>query len=168
MVCTFSTGTAGGSICQVRIVGAENDTPCVGTTGGNVAFEPSSSSVTPDRGFLCDVGNGLHCDGTACVPLKPVGEPCAIGVQECAATAYCDSATSTCAVRKNAGDPCGSSAYECAAGTTCGFNQSCVTERAIGSSCLIDADCLSVACRNGVCAEADNFGWLLVCGSANP
>lgn len=131
-------------------------------------FEPSSSLVTPDRGFLCGVGDGLRCDDTACVRLKPVGATYTILVRECAATAFCGSATSNCAERKNAGDTCGSSAYECAMGTTCGFDRSCVTKGGIGATCQIEAECLSGNCRSGACVEADTFGWLLLCGSANP
>ena len=164
VICTYSPGTTPRTICQIRIAGVENDTPCLGTIGGDVPFEPSLSSVTPGRGFLCDVGDGLRCDGTACVRLKPVGAPCTIVVRECAATAVCDSATSTCIARKNAGDACGSNSYECALGTTCGFDRSCVTKGGIGAPCQIEVECLSGNCRGGVCVETDNVGWLLVCG----
>jgi len=165
VVCAFSTA---GSICQVRTKGAENDTPCVGTTGGDVPFEPSSSSTTPARGFLCDWGDGLRCDGTACVRLKSLGDACTIGVQECAASAFCDFATATCAVRKNVGESCGDGSYECVMGTTCGANMTCVAQGAIGATCQIEAECLSLACQGGVCTEAENLGLLLLCGSANP
>lgn len=165
VVCTFATS---GSICQVRIAGAENDTPCVGTTGGDVPFEPPTSSTTPARGYLCDMGDGLRCTGTACVRLKPVGAACSIGVQECAVTAFCEYATMTCVARKNAGDMCGDSSYECVAGTTCGFSSTCVAKGDLGASCQIAAECLSNGCTGGVCAEPENLGLLLLCGSTNP
>lgn len=165
VVCTYATN---GSICQVRIAGAQNDTPCVGTTGGDVPFEPPTSSTTPARGYLCDRGDGLRCDGTACVPLKPVGAACTIDVQECATTAFCEYATLTCVARKNAGEACGDSSYECVMGTTCGFSNTCVAQGDLGASCQIDAECLSQSCQGGVCAEPQNLGLLLICGSANP
>ena len=110
----------------------------------------------------------MRCDGTACVRLKPVGAACTIEVQECAATAFCDFATTTCTVRKNAGDACGDSSYECAMGTTCGRNMTCVAVGGIGAACQVETECLSLNCNGGVCADAENLGLLLVCGSANP
>jgi len=166
VVCTYAMGK--GTICQVRTAGAENDTPCVGTIGTDVGFEPSSSSVTPDRGFVCDWGDGLRCDGTACVRLKPVGATCSLSFYECAATAFCETATMTCLERKNAGGPCGTGSYECAMGTTCGSNRTCVTKGGVGASCQIEVDCLSLNCRGGVCGEPVNAALLLLCGSANP
>ena len=144
--------------CQIRVVGKAGDTPCVGTVDGNsTSFSGTPLPDIPQKGYTCDVKNGLRCDGTTrtCVAIAKVGEACTgSGTNVCVKEAYCDSTTKVCAARKAAGSACEQYRDQCAVGTYCETTSlTCKTSIADGAPCKSSTECLSRSCVNMACAK---------------
>jgi hypothetical protein len=150
--CAFASG--GKRFCQVQIDGKAGDTPCLGTRDGSItSFEGSSGDPAspPSRGFICDVEDGVRCDGTShtCVALVAEGSPCA-GSNGCVATAYCDG--QTCVKRLAAGADCSHQSSACERGAVCDPNtQQCKALADDGEACSTGNQCASHICASGKC-----------------
>jgi hypothetical protein len=96
--------------------------------------------------------SGLYCDRTdRCATPGAVGQPCDPKIEEsCAAPAFCDGASATCAAPRHPGEACDWKRYdraECEAGSACSLvSNTCVTRQLNGASCTDDAGCLSDYC----------------------
>lgn len=167
----FETGGGQTRKCQLSIVGKEGDAPCIGTKNGNVTSYSSSSNATPpDRGYVCDVANGIACDSTTneCTHIGAVGEDCSTNaLYGCVATAYCDSASKKCVARLPEGADC-SSFLPCTTDTYCdSTSKTCTAAIADGASCTTSSQCKSESCVNKICSSSgsSDLGLALLCGS---
>ncbi len=175
-VSTPSSGTET-RICQIQVTGKEGDTPCVGTKdGSSTSFTFTSSGtggtpVTPSRGFLCNVADGLRCESKEkkCVRISDVGGPCDGSSNACVKTAYCDG-TQTCAPRVTVGSPCGAngvSSSACVAEAYCDTTEKkCLATTPIGAACAKNEQCVSRRCLNGTCdsSAGSSFSLAFLCG----
>lgn len=148
------------SQCQIRVSGQEGDSPCVATREGNTIFGSSGEGV-PLLGYVCDVADGLYCDGTSCVPLVAVGDACG-GTEECVRTAYCE--VDTCSARLPAGAECSGNGEECREGHYCdSLGYVCAELGGHGAACELDEQCRSEACDGGACVGDDDLLLRIVC-----
>jgi hypothetical protein len=140
------------SFCQSETLGQLGSTPCFGEVeNGVVTVGGGNEPTIPVQAFLCDVDDGLYCDGTACVALKQPGASCETS-DECVRTAYCDLDVNQCASLKGPGAACNWPPIECQAGTSCGiFSLTCDPEVDLGEPCTGPQDCTSGGCANHVC-----------------
>jgi len=156
--------------CQTQNRGTAASTPCVGSVrGGLTLYSGASGGDVPDAGFLCYADDGLRCDGTACVALKPTGETCELSGPsgDCIDGDYCDATTGTCAPRKPIGTACIDQAGECADGAYCdaAASMTCVAQLDIGAACTDNVQCLTANCSDaGTCAGTPAVGANAVCG----
>jgi hypothetical protein len=165
---TNGTDSSETRICQLQIDGNEGDAPCIGTKDGNVSFGDASSSP-PAKGYVCDLAKGVGCSSKthACTKIPVTGEPCATdsGTSPCAATAYCDLATSTCVDRVAIGASCEKAT--CADQGYCEKStKQCTAVHAAGEACETSEQCgHEASCTNGACEsfQAFQLGLELVC-----
>lgn len=172
---TFSSGSES-RVCQLQIAGKEGAGPCIGTKDGNVTSFSSSGSggPPPSRGFICNVADGVRCDGktTKCVRIGDVGATCDGTTNACVKTAYCD-ATQKCAARLPEGAACGVSGVSsnaCLATAYCDSTaKKCTPALADGTACTKSEQCRSDRCLNGKCestSASSSFALAFLCGGS--
>jgi hypothetical protein len=174
--CATNFGSAGTEErrCQVQIRGKEGDMPCAGTVDGNSTSYPGlgAGMSLPARAFLCNVADGLQCDGMtrACVRMKMPGEACTGRSRyECVPTAFCDQTARTCQIRRAIGATCTpglSLQPPCVQGAYCAMTRQCAAQVADGAPCTAREQCASGSCVNGACSKGlgSNPGLTLLCG----
>ena len=149
--------------CQLQIRGKAADAPCLGTrddTGtSGLVFEGGA----PARGYICNLADGLYCDGTACAPTSPVGGPCD-ETHLCDNASYCDFGAGACVARRALTAPCDADG-QCLKSLYCNpENDACATRLATGAACTDSAQCASSICSNGSCyADDAGLGLDLIC-----
>jgi hypothetical protein len=130
--------------------------------------ETCSSLGGPEGGCIKDAKLGGSCVATQCVPglycdaqhicvMPPtIGGACNPHDEDsCAAPAFCDGVTSTCAMPGAVGAHCDWLRYEreeCSEGTACSLeSNTCVPILDNGAACTDDAGCTSGYCVHGAC-----------------
>lgn len=113
-VCTEPDGRVG-AVCSVESVESCNmyeGTQCgVGALCERIRWVQAGAACGPStRTQLCVPGT--YCNGTSCVALPEVGEPCVRLLGLCGAGAYCD-ATGLCAQQVQEGGACVSDGRQC-------------------------------------------------------
>lgn len=85
----------------MQIRGQAGSTPCLGTVDGNLTFSSGLPDTAPSTGYLCQVSDGLKCDGASasCKAMTPIGGACTNNFYDCVTSAYCDVADHKCKVR---------------------------------------------------------------------
>jgi hypothetical protein len=149
--------------CQLQLRGQAGDAPCLGTRDGLTTAGPVFEGGAPARGYVCDLADGVYCDGTACAPVSPVGGPCD-EARLCDTSSYCDA--SACVARKALSAPCDWDG-ECWTGLICDrATGACAVRLATGAPCTDSAQCESSICSSGVCVTGgsdDNLGLSFIC-----
>jgi len=148
--------------CQLQLRGHAGDAPCLGTRDARGTSGVVFPDGAPARGYLCDLADGVFCDGTACKQLSPLGGPCD-ELQPCDLATYCDNATGACVARRAVAEPCDWD--QCVASAYCdGATDRCATRLAAGALCTDSDQCASYICSEGACYDdGDGHGSSLLC-----
>jgi hypothetical protein len=139
--------------CQIRITGKAGEA-CVGTQDGDMFYGSGTGDEIPSRVTVCNIADGLRCDGSACVALTAVGGSC-FSSNDCVRSAYCDSSQGKCATRIAIDGACAGRSYnDCVAGGYCNStSKRCTPQLANGATCSTGDMCLSGSCSGTVCAD---------------
>ena len=163
--------------CQVQIDGKAGDGPCSGTRDGNSTTSTSTSgsddagaTSAPPRTFICDVANGVFCDGgKTCAALAPLGSPCSGSYGEgCVKGSFCDGTSKTCKSPGAVGSDCDSFSGNnvCMTGASCDqTTKKCAATLADGAACMKDTECTSRSCVNAKCEAGKSSDLQFVCGN---
>jgi hypothetical protein len=150
--------------CQTRLPGKAGSSPCVGTVDGDITFYSGVTEGIPPTGYLCDLADGLSCDGQtgACESLAAVGEPC--GGAQCVQSAYCAFTEGVCVARVALGAACEDG--QCVAGAYCqASDNTCAALRVDGADCEAAEECESYQCINQKCAIENDLSLAFLCGT---
>jgi len=144
---TTSENNVNVSFCQSATRG-QLGSPCIGDFANGAVTFVETTGPTLIHTSLCYTDDGLHCDGTTCVTLKPIGGSCAT-TDDCVRTAFCDGTVNQCAAPVAIGAACDELNHnQCQAGAYCDI-------RFDGSQCapLVDLGgaCGSDSCISGSC-----------------
>jgi hypothetical protein len=160
-------------VCQDQIDGKEGDTPCAGTKDGNTtSFSGSGTQGPPPaRAYICDVANGLYCDGTSlkCTKIQDVGGACSTSGSTqyaCVKTAYCDFTKKQCVARLDVGADCSTAFDGCVDTAYCDqTTKKCTAALPAGSACTTSQQCGKAQCVNGKCNASSNgnIGLAFIC-----
>jgi hypothetical protein len=172
--CAPAAGTGGGAACLMQTcvqttMGVAGDAPCIGTMNGNIT-EYMWTGTPPSTAYVCNVANGVACDGTAgaCVAQQNVGATCTQDV-DCVSTGYCAfntvAGTSQCTARLPDGSPCGgTTGAECLSTSSCDMTTStCKARSPDGAPCTLASTCVSYLCSNGKCGANPGLALGLFC-----
>jgi hypothetical protein len=148
--------------CQLQIRGKAGDAPCLATRDGLTTSGPVFEGGAPARGYVCDLADGVFCDGTACASVSPVGGQCG-ELRLCDPSAYCDHGSGTCVARRALTAPCDGSG-QCLSSLYCSPEGVCATRLGPGAPCTDSLECASDICSEGACYAADDgHGSGLIC-----
>lgn len=160
--CHFQSAETTTRICQLQLRGHAGDAPCLGTRDEMGTSGAVPEGGAPARGYVCDLADGVFCNGTACAPLSPLGGACN-ELQWCDLSTYCDNGTGTCVARQPVAAPCDWDGA-CLTGAYCDdATDSCAMRLAAGASCTDSAECASYLCSNGACYDNDARAPSLFC-----
>lgn len=167
------SGSAETRSCQVELDGKAGSTPCISTRDGNTSIVESSFSPDggtprpPARGYICDVANGIYCNGTtaACTKIENVGGPCNGSDTGCVKTAFCDYSVRQCVARRAVGEDCKANSQACVAKSSCDeATKKCVAALSDGAACTGSGQCASRRCVNQKCQSQSNEVAAKLCG----
>jgi hypothetical protein len=152
---------------DLQCVGSMGATPGTCRAWSTILDGAAGESCNPQTFDLCD--SGISCvfesagAGGAtyvCAAGVAAGAACAIGApDQCPAGQFCMMGTGTpgmglCTALPGEGDACPDN--QCGIGLRCadhGGTDVCVTPARLGAACMVDADCVSSSCEDGVCAS---------------
>ncbi len=165
-------GGFGGEQCIQTTTGTAGQGPCIGNiTPSGTETSWGGNTAPPTHAYLCDVTNGLVCNGTThqCSAQLGTGQTCNQDT-DCVPADYCNfsgTSGSTCTPRLADGSSCAMSFSACMTTSYCeNTSQTCKPATPVGGACGagVSAPCQSGVCVNNKCSSSSGAGLALICG----